>query len=175
MLNTENGPEYLDKNTVYKYLEGIVDAAQKDAGEGNPISFDKIFELDKNGLEIEGKKISNMIAGVGEDARRIGEVMHYQGKDGSIQDTYREISKFAKQAGMDVDTFMNTYKDGASDLPKMSDIFKMEFDDLPQGYSDLLDIEKGSEAYNQLDRPRQALIDLSNAAKENGLSLNQML
>lgn len=55
ILNTENGPEYLDKNTVYNYINKLLTEESKMRGASDPVNFDKIFELDTSGLMMDGR------------------------------------------------------------------------------------------------------------------------
>lgn len=74
ILQTEDGKgEYLDHDTVYKYIRAIVEKA---TGEDGKIDFDKIITIDAEGLEFDGKLIKGLIAGVGENAPHVAETMH---------------------------------------------------------------------------------------------------
>ena len=87
MLDTKDGVEYLDKNSVHSYIKKILSEAEKD---GN-VSQAEILRLDAKGLEIDGKKISNMIAAIGDDARKVSEIMHFTGEHGAINDALNRI------------------------------------------------------------------------------------
>lgn len=84
MLKTDKGLEYLDKNTVTKYFNEIADLAKADDGK---IDAGELLSFDMTGLEVSGKKISNLIAGVGANAEAISHLMHYAGTDGAIEMT----------------------------------------------------------------------------------------
>lgn len=101
LLQTGTGePEFLNADTVHKYIEKIVQqAANKDGGK---LKASTVFELDKKGLTIEGKKISNLIASVGKNAIDEGSLMHFAGDNGGIADSYRNIEAAAKDAGVSV-------------------------------------------------------------------------
>lgn len=101
LLQTGTGePEFLNADTVRKYIEKIVQqAANKDGGK---LKASTVFELDKKGLTIEGKKISNLIASVGKNAIDEGSLMHFAGDNGGIADSYRNIEAAAKEAGVSV-------------------------------------------------------------------------
>lgn len=103
ILQTENGPQLLDKNTVYEYIWGLIDKAK---AQGKPINAETLFELDTAGLEFDGQLIQNILAGVGDEAIQVGEAMHYLGTDGSINGTFKEIENAASEAGMSVDDFI---------------------------------------------------------------------
>lgn len=98
--------EYLDKDTVYKYLHQIVKNANGDT------SLENLLKLDAEGIEIDGKKIQGIIADVGETARKTGESMHYLGVDGAVQYTERQIEELEKKlnSGGLVQTYLNQIK-----------------------------------------------------------------
>ena len=86
MLQTSSGAVLLDKSTVEEYIGQLID------NQGEGWTTEALIQADIEGLDItdeEGKTqhISNLIAGIGDNARNIGEVMHYLGEDGSIAAT----------------------------------------------------------------------------------------
>lgn len=75
VLKTGDGKgEVISKNTMSKYINTLIDQA-KSAGDGNWTTED-LLKLDSEGLLVDGKKISNMIADVGDTAKETGEKMH---------------------------------------------------------------------------------------------------
>ena len=104
MLKTKTGYDYLDESTVGEYLRGLINKASEDG----KWSFDEILSLDAEGMEINGKMISNLVAGMSEaegEARNLSEVMHYLGKDGSIAQNFEELTKYVEDAGLTMDEF----------------------------------------------------------------------
>lgn len=81
ILQTENGPVKLSKETVSKYLNDVLEKATDENGNLNT---KKIFEIDKEGLQQEGQFIKGLIADVGENAEYVAQVMHFLGKDGEL-------------------------------------------------------------------------------------------
>lgn len=84
MLQTENGLELLDKNTVDEYFNGLLDKALENDGK---VDAAELLSLDMTGLEINGKRIRNLIAGIGTEAERVSQLMHYAGADGALEAT----------------------------------------------------------------------------------------
>lgn len=78
MLQTPNGAVLLDADTVDKYIWGLLENV------GENWHTEDLLRLDTEGLEIDGQKIKNLIADVGETAIKTGEAMHYVGKMGSV-------------------------------------------------------------------------------------------
>lgn len=110
MLQTENGAVLLDKDTVYEYIWGLIDKA----GEG--WTNDDLFNLDSSGLEINGVKINNLLAAIGDSAIKTGEAMHYLGTDGALNSSYEEMEKIAKSLGITVEELMKKYDEFSSEL-----------------------------------------------------------
>lgn len=92
MLQTDKGAELLSRDTMYKYIDGLI----KNTGEG--WTTEDLLKLDSQGLEVDGKKIKNMIADVGDTAKQTGEAMHYVGKDGALADAAKNLEDVAKNA-----------------------------------------------------------------------------
>lgn len=78
ILQTESGPVLLSADTVDKYIFGLI----KEAGEG--WKSEDLFSLDWRGLEIDGKRISGLLADIGDTAIKTGEAMHYVGRTGAL-------------------------------------------------------------------------------------------
>lgn len=85
ILQTEDGAMLLDKDTVSQYIGQIVNEAGADD------SYDDILELDAKGITIEGKKIKNLIADIGDTADETAENMHYLGNTGALQMAYNDF------------------------------------------------------------------------------------
>lgn len=93
MMKTKNGMEYLDADTVYTYINSLIDEANKDG----KWTDEELFKLDAKGLEVDGKKIKGLIADIGDTAIKTSESMHYLGKDGSLEKTANDISRIEAQ------------------------------------------------------------------------------
>jgi len=109
MLQTPNGAEYLDKDTMYRYIQALVD--QMPEGWTN----EDLFALDAKGIEIDGKIIKNMIADIGESAIKTAENMHYLGENGSLNLLKKEMQ------GVGV-----TWKDVQKDLVGLAQAGKLD-------------------------------------------------
>ena len=110
VLKTGDGKgEVISKNTMSKYINTLIDQA-KSAGDGNWTTED-LLKLDSEGLLVDGKKISNMIADVGDTAKETGEKMH-DIDDSLYSEDYAkywdEISEKAEKANMSVEDYVNT-------------------------------------------------------------------
>lgn len=101
MLQTENGPVYLDQDTVYEYIWGLIDKAC--AMNNGSWTSDLVMTLDTKGLEMNGMRIKNLLADIGDTAIQTGEAMHYVGKDGAFYGTQRDLQAFADNYGMTID------------------------------------------------------------------------
>lgn len=110
MLQTENGPVYLDQDTVYEYIWGLIDKAC--AMNNGSWTSDLVMALDTKGLEMNGMRIKNLLADIGDTAIQTGEAMHYVGKDGAFYGTQRDLQAFADNYGMTIDE-MRSALDGA--------------------------------------------------------------
>lgn len=91
ILQTEDGAEHLSTDLVKKYINTLVEKAGDDLSEAN------LLRLDAQGLEIDGKKIQNMLAAIGDDAERVSEAMHFTGPDGAIAEDIKALQSFAEQ------------------------------------------------------------------------------
>ncbi len=103
MLQTENGAELLDKDTVYKYINSLIDKA----GEG--WTNEDLFKLDTEGIDINGKHIQGLLADIGETAIQTGEAMHFVGNQGAVALAFDEVSKAAEEAGISVGELIGQY------------------------------------------------------------------
>ena len=81
MMKTKDGMEYLDSDTVHTYINSLISESQKDDGQWTN---EELFALDAEGITVNGKKIKNLIADIGDTAVKTGETMHYLGTDGSM-------------------------------------------------------------------------------------------
>jgi len=100
ILNTNDGAELLSKDTVFRYFEALAEKA----GEG--WTNEDFLRLDAEGLEIDGRKISNLIAGIGEEAERASYAMHFTGNVGAIALDMQELENAAENAGISVEALM---------------------------------------------------------------------
>ena len=162
MLQTDKGAELLSKDTVYKYINGLIDKA------GDGWKNEDLFRLDTEGLDIDGKHISNLLADIGDTAVETGELMHDIGNkwtaDNAMKDFTSGIEKEAAYLkAMSSDINFDDEKEGIESLNSAmaearsgAGLTKDSFDKLNNRY-------KGLDTYNAA-----RLFDET----ANGLSLN---
>ena len=92
ILQTEDGAELLSSGTVDKYINGILEKALED-GE---FSEAELMSFDMTGLEIDGQRVSGLIAAIGDDARYTGEALHYMGEEGALSMT-RLVQEYERE------------------------------------------------------------------------------
>lgn len=100
ILNTDNGAELLSKDTVFRYFEALAESA----GEG--WTDEDFLRLDAKGMEIDGRKIKGLIAGIGKEAERASYSMHFTGNVGAIANDMKELQDAADAAGVSIEALM---------------------------------------------------------------------
>lgn len=162
MLQTDKGAELLSKDTVYKYINGLIDKA----GEG--WKNEDLFRLDAEGLDIDGKHIKNLLADIGDTAVETGELMHDIGNKWTADNAMKDLT-----SGIEKE---------AAYLKAMS--FDINFDDEKEGIESLnsamAEARSGAgltkDSFDKLNS-RYKSLDTYDAARlfeetANGLSLN---
>lgn len=109
ILQTENGPVYLDRDTLHQYINDLIEKA------GSNWTSEDLLRLDAEGLEYDGMRIQNMLADIGETAINTGEAMHFVGDLGGIQTAYNELREAALNAGMTVEELNDAIESGDFD------------------------------------------------------------
>lgn len=94
ILQTENGPQLLDSNTVDKYIWGLIDEAKQNDGKWTS---DELFQLDTKGLEVDGVVVKNLLEGIGQDADKTAKLLHYVGDTGAISSLEGEIESTSSE------------------------------------------------------------------------------
>lgn len=94
ILQTENGPQLLDSNTVDKYIWGLIDEAKQNDGKWTN---DELFQLDTKGLEVDGVVVKNLLEGIGQDADKTAKLLHYVGDTGAISNLEGEIESTSSE------------------------------------------------------------------------------
>lgn len=112
MLQTDHGAEILDQNTLDVYFGSLFRELDNQA-KGKNLG-DKILELDATGFIIDGRRVKNLIAAVGDEAERVSEIMHYGGTDGAYSLALRDVAKAAQEAKVSVSELLS-YFSGYSD------------------------------------------------------------
>lgn len=94
ILQTDDGPQLLDSNTVDKYIWGLIDEAKQNDGKWTS---DELFQLDTKGLEVDGVVVKNLLEGIGQDADKTAKLLHYVGDTGSIANLEGEIESTSSE------------------------------------------------------------------------------
>jgi len=101
ILQTDNGAEVLSKSTVNKYINQLI----SNAGEG--WTADVLLDLDRQGLEVDGKKIQNILVDIGSQADKTARAMEMSGEFGLVAQALKQVQKAADEAGMSVEVLMS--------------------------------------------------------------------
>lgn len=88
ILQTDDGPVLLSADTTNQYINGLI---QKAKANGKEPTYEVLMELDKEGMEVDGQQIKNILADVGETAEKTAESMHFGGKDGAIAQAEKDV------------------------------------------------------------------------------------
>lgn len=115
ILQTDDGAVLLSRDTVYDYINGLIDKA----GEG--WTNEDLFRLDTEGLDVDGQHIKGLLADIGETAIWTSEAMHFTGDTGAISDMYAELEAAAEKYGVSVEALL-TYLDAQRFTTKANDI-----------------------------------------------------
>lgn len=89
ILNTNNGPQYLDQDTMIKYIDSLITSAEQQ-GLDWKLDANVLLDLDKQGATINGKTINNMLLGTGEvDAS----LTHLAGINGAVAQSFNYLQE----------------------------------------------------------------------------------
>ena len=130
ILATKDGKvkDFMSYDAVHDYIQGLVEEATDE--EGN-IDAQMVLNLDA-----DKKQIIGAIDGIGKySAQTVGKMMHFSGKKGAISLGMEQLSKAAKDAGIDVQKVLDILqKTGNVDaLSGLFDDFKYDVTDI-EGY-----------------------------------------
>ena len=89
ILQTDNGPQVLNADTVDKYLSELLKKVKQN---GNWTTED-LLHLDTQGLEVDGITIKNIIADVGDTAEQTAEQMHFSGATGALAEAKQRMEE----------------------------------------------------------------------------------
>lgn len=89
ILQTDNGPQVLNADTVDKYLSELLKKVKQN---GNWTTED-LLRLDTQGLEVDGIMIKNIIADVGDTAEQTAEQMHFSGATGALEEAKQRMEE----------------------------------------------------------------------------------
>ncbi len=109
---------FLSSDTVYEYIEKIVEQAYANDGQ---VTDDELKKIDAQGMKIGDTFVHGIYAGVdasqdydnnGNWAETVGRLMHFSGKDGAIQIAEQNISdlegKFGQDGSQKIKTFLDS-------------------------------------------------------------------
>lgn len=119
LLNTGSELELLDADTVYNYINDLIEQATDESGK---LDTNKLFTLDA-----DPKSGKNLIAAVGKTSEKVASVMHYLGKDGAYTTAMANLKKAAEQANIPVEKIIASMRN----LGNRSGIREMFTDTLP--------------------------------------------
>lgn len=157
IMNIDGKTTFLDKDTVYEYIESLVGEATTN-GE---LSTDKLFNLDAQGREVGGVFVQGLLAAVDESldyenngnwAETAGRLMHFSGEYGSVALAYKDITEAANEAGVSTEEFISAFGDD-------------NHNELVSAFDDaLMDL---SEVFPELSEVMNQSVDTVNAVSEN--------
>lgn len=142
VLETANGSILLDHDTVYKYISSIMSKLD------NEWTSEDLFKLDAEGLEVNGIKIKNILADVGDTAERTSQIMHYLGKNGALAYTekmFNEAANSAKDITNSLDTnntmieYLNSLLGNTIDLTKAIEALQKKADNYQKAFEAKID------------------------------------
>lgn len=172
MLQTDSGtPELLNQETVNKYISSLLEVIHKEHPDG--WTTEDLLGADANGLMVNGKKIKNLIADIGDTAIETGQKMHYLGEDGASNLFNKKIKELAKQYNLtekEVKKQLEDYNKIHSLTPEQLEIAysienrgEMSIDELIQKIKDVQTLRG-----NEVDFKTRANLDAYNEATKNG-------
>ncbi len=131
LLQTDTGAEVLSKSTVDKYITRLLD----NAGEG--WTEEVLFDLDTQGLEVDGKKIQNILVDIGSQADKTARSMELSGSYGEVAQALRKVQDAAYEAGVSVDVLMSKLDVQARRGSNMENVTAQKIAALKQHQADL--------------------------------------
>lgn len=153
LLQTEDGLKPLSSSTTAKYISEIVDQATKMDGDIG----ENILKLDVQGFEVDGQKISNIIAAIGDDAERVGNIMHYVGPSGQYALIAQGIQQACEDAGVSTADFFAAFDSGSEEA-------KEALAGVEKSLSGLMDFDLEKLSKNQLSALNSALTETGSHA-----------
>lgn len=155
MLQTENGAVYLDKDTVYRYINSLIESA----GEG--WTNEDLLRLDAEGMEIDGRRIKNLIADIGETAIKTGESMHFIGKDGAVALEEKDIQNLLGSLSNQELNF--AYQIKADEGSLTFDELKSKIEELKFETAPMVDVLDFDNMTSSLDKAKNGLDNIIDA------------
>ena len=115
IMTVDGETTFLDKDTVYEYIEDLVGEATSDG----VFSEEKLLSLDQQGKQIGDTFVQGIIAATDEGldyenngnwAETVGRLMHFSGEYGAIALAYKDIATAAKEAGISTEDFISDFQ-----------------------------------------------------------------
>lgn len=144
---------FLSSDTVYEYIEKIVEQAYANDGQ---VTDDELKKIDAQGMKIGDTFVHGIYAGVdasqnydnnGNWAETVGRLMHFSGKDGAVQIAEKNISNLEKQFG-------------ANGSQKILDFFDSE------GINTQEEIDEFNNIYTATEQAKKGIYDADVAIQE---------
>lgn len=144
---------FLSSDTVYEYIEKIVEQAYANDGQ---VTDDELKKIDAQGMKIGDTFVHGIYAGVdasqnydnnGNWAETVGRLMHFSGKDGAVQIAEKNISNLEKQFG-------------ANGSQKILDFFDSE------GINTQEEIDEFNNIYTTTEQAKKGIYDADVAIQE---------
>lgn len=162
IMNVDGKTTFLDKDTVYNYIEDLIEKSTTDG----KLSVDKLFELDTKGI-IAAVDESLNYENNGNWAETVGRLMHFSGKYGAVQ--------IAQDQLKDLETLFKDESGVISDFFKEESINTIEeleaFNNLTKGITNATEAIRVWRNNKYLDytisyNPATAFDTITNALKE---------
>lgn len=161
ILVTDDGAELLTADAVYKYIEELIRQAVQMVGEGNPIPASVLLKLDAKGIEIDGKQISNLIAGVYDDeqvADQISKSMHFAGPNGALEldrQAVKDLANDIEEMRKELDLTPAAIEALTEELEKNNEIVQQDTENI-QLYQLILEKLQKQQDHSYIDNISQA-------------------
>ena len=106
ILQTDDGPVLLSRDTVCSYIDDLISEASKDGGWTD----EELFKLDTTGLDEDGIHIKNLLADIGDTAIQTGDAMHFVGNTGAVEDAKKRAAEYNDTLKESIDTTSSAEK-----------------------------------------------------------------
>lgn len=166
VLQTENGPVLLSRETVNKYIFGLIEKA----GEDGEIGIGEMLQLDTQGIEVDGQVIKNILADVGETAEQTGQALSSIGDIANIKELENAIKNVTVSNKTSTQQIIQLYKEMQQELHKQADKYRDMGEKEDSKY--ITDLQKKWWDYqDEIEELMKDLYEETIEAHENALSL----
>lgn len=169
IMDVDGEARLLDKNTVYDYIGELIGEATTNG----QFSEEKLLDLDKQGKQIGDTFVQGILAAADEGldydnngnwAETVGRLMHFSGKYGALANTYNDIERAAKKAGLSSRDFMEKLSESSNSTYAL----QAALDDMGISLEDI-----GLSGVDGLSDLQQYFSELSAAAEEANKSVQE--